>query len=66
MILQLCKNSLDQTEFAKESPNAISSQDDGLSCILEDPQNESGVNDNSVSSDKSRSRGYFCVDTFLI
>ena len=66
MILQLCKNSLDQAEFAKESPNAISFQDDGLSCILEDPQNESRVNDNSASSDKSRSRGYFCVDTFLI
>ena len=34
-------------------------------CILEDLQNESRVNDNSVSPDESRISGCFCSDTFF-
>ena len=61
----VCNNSSDQTEFVKESPDVISSQDDELLRILEDLQNESHVNDNSVSSDELRIRGYFCSDTIF-
>ena len=45
-------NSSDKTEFVKESPDAISSQDDEFLRVFEDLQNELHVNDNSVSSDK--------------
>ena len=61
----MCNNSSDQTEFVKESPDVISSQDDELLRILQDLQNESHVNDSSVSSDESRIRGYFCSDTIF-
>ena len=61
----MCNNSSDQTEFVKESPDVISSQDDELLRIVQDLQNESHVNDSSVSSDESRIRGYFCSDTIF-
>ena len=48
----VCNNSSDQTEFVKESPDVILSQDDELLRILQDLQNESHVNDNCVSSDE--------------
>ena len=49
----MCNNSSGQTEFVKESPDAISSQDHEFLRVFEDLQNESHVNDNSVKSDKS-------------
>ena len=61
----MCNNSSDQTEFVKESPDVISSQDDELLRILQDLQNELHVNDSSASSDESRIRGYFCSDTIF-
>ena len=45
----VCNNSSDQTEFAKESPDTISSQDDELLRILEDLPCESHVNNNQES-----------------
>ena len=58
----VCNNSSDVKDFVKEPPDVISSQDDELLRILQDLQNESHVNDNSVSSDELRIRGYFCSD----
>ena len=45
----VCNNSSGQTEFFKESPDAILSQDDELLWILEDLQYESHVNNNQES-----------------
>ena len=42
----MCNNSSDQTKLVKESPNAISSQDDELLRILEDLQYELHDNNN--------------------
>ena len=53
-------NSSDQTEFVKESPDDFSSQYDVLFL-----QNESHVNNNSVSSVESRIRCYFRSDTIF-
>ena len=56
----VCNNSSDQIQFVKVSLDAFSPQNDGLLLILEDPQNESHVNDNPVSSNESRTReGFF-------
>ena len=61
----MCNTSSDQTGFVKESPDAFSSEDDKLLCIPEDLQNESHVNDNSVTSDELRNRGHFFVPTLF-
>ena len=51
--------------YDKESPDAFWSQDEELSHIPKDLQNESSVNNNPASFDESRIRGYFCSETIF-
>ena len=59
----ICKNSSDQLRLNKQSlGDVLLFQDDELSHILEDLQNEKMVNNNPNCSDDTRISGCFCSD----